>query len=362
MRRAATARVACCSMLLGISFAAGTQQAALPAAPSGDLPELETALVIGEQPGPGLWKVTRGDNVLWVLADYGPLPRDMVWRSAQVEARIAESQEVLYPPNLNIHPSIGIAHAITLIPAALKAGRNPDGASLEDVLDAATYAQWTAVRGKFITKKKEIEDLERWRPGVAVTQLAGLAFAKHGLVNGQVDKVVREATKKHKVRVHRLPTLDRAVKWEDPRGMLKSAARKLGVPELDCFKRSLDNLGPAIETAKVRANAWARGDIAKLRALHREFQPRDDCIYIMIAGFGELDDRNAASAKKLVADMEWHAEQGKVQAQRDWVAAAQVALTGNRSTFSVLPVGDLLRADGHLDKLRALGYTVEAPL
>jgi hypothetical protein len=361
--KGSTTKLASCVVAVGMTLIAGAQQAAAPAtASSEELVELDTALVIGEQPGPGLWKVTKGDNVMWVLADYGPLPKDMIWHSAQVEARIAESQEVLYPPNVNIHPSIGIARAITLIPSALKVGKNPDGASLQEVLDADTYARWATARDKVITKKKEAEDLEEWRPGIAVAQLQGMAFAKNGLVNGQVSKVVREATKKHKVRVNRLPTLDRAVKWEDPRGMLKNAARKLGTPEIDCFRRSLDTLEPGIETAKARANAWARGDIAKLRALHREFQPKDDCIYIMITGFTELGGANAASAKKMLADMEWHAEQGRVQAQRDWVAAAQVALGKNRSTFSVLPVGDVLRADGHLAKLRAMGYTVEDPI
>ncbi len=352
-----------CMLMFGITLIASAQEPAAPAAaPAEELVELDTALVIGEQPGPGLWKVTKGDNVMWVLADYGPLPKDMIWRSAQVEARIAESQEVLYPPNVNIHPSIGIARAVTLIPSALKVGKNPGGASLQEVLDADTYARWSAVRDRIITKKKDVEDLEEWRPGVAVSMLGGKAFEKNGLVSGQVMKVVREATKKHKVRVNRLPELERAVKWEDPRGMLKNAARQLGTPEIDCFKRSLDTLEPGLERAKARANTWARGDIAKLRALHRELQPRDDCIYTMIAGFTELDGANAASAKKMLADMEWHAEQAKVQAQRDWVAAAEVALGKNRSTFSVLPVGDVLRPDGHLEKLRTLGYAVEEPL
>jgi hypothetical protein len=358
-----TTLLATCVAVLGMPLLANTQQATTPAVvPGEELVELETALVIGEQPGPGLWKVTRGDNVMWVLADYGPLPRDMTWRSAQVEARIAESQEVLYPPNVNIHPSIGIARAITLIPSALKVGKNPGGASLREMLDPETFARWTAVREKIVTKKKEVEDLEEWRPGVAVSMLQGMAMEKNGLVGGQVMKVVGDATKKHKVRVNRLPTLDRAVKWEDPRGMLKSAARKLGTPEIDCFKRKLETLEAGVAAAKVRANAWSRGDVAELRALHREFEPREDCIYMLIAGFSELDGANAASAKKMLADMEWHAEQGRVQAQRDWVAAARVALDTNRSTFSMLPVGDVLRADGHLEKLRALGYVVEEPL
>jgi hypothetical protein len=99
--------------------------AAFAAQPDEQLEQLETVLVTGEQPGPGLWKVSKDDHVLWVLASYGPLPKNMTWRAKQVEARIAESQEVLLGGNVGIRPNIGILRGITLIPAALKAGKNP---------------------------------------------------------------------------------------------------------------------------------------------------------------------------------------------------------------------------------------------
>jgi len=51
-----------------------------------------------------------------------------------------------------------------------------------------------------------------------------------------------------------------------------------------------------------------------------------------------------------------------VQAMQDWVAAARKALEKNRSTFSVLPVDQVFRKDGPVEKLRALGYMVEEPL
>ena len=47
--------------------------------------DLLLILVTGQQPGPGLWKVTHPsaghDHVLWILGSYGPLPRKMQWRS-----------------------------------------------------------------------------------------------------------------------------------------------------------------------------------------------------------------------------------------------------------------------------------------
>jgi hypothetical protein len=320
---------------------------------------LDTALVTGEQPGPGLWKVSKGDHVMWVLASYGPLPRGMTWRSQQVEARIAESQEVLYGGNVGIVPNIGILRGITLIPAALKAGKNPDGQTLKQVLPAETYARWLVLRQKYLGKD---DDVEEWRPVIALGQLQGKAMEKTGLQGGlRVDEVVRRAAKKHKVRIHTLKSVQRVVRVEDPRGMLK-AVRKVEAPDLACFTRDLGELEPGIERAKARANAWARGDIARLRALERRTKLEDECGYVLIAAVTEGKSADAARLKKLMADMLWHAQWAGVEAQKQWLAAAQAALEQNPSTFAVLGLSDVLDPEGSLEKLRRLGYTVEEPL
>jgi hypothetical protein len=322
--------------------------------------ELETVVVTGEQPGPGLWKVSKGDHVMWVLASFGPLPKGMTWRSRQVEALIAESQEVLYPPSVNISAGsgIGLFRALTLIPAALKAARIPDGKTLKDVLSAEDYSKWLVLREKYIGKD---DDVERWRPSIALGQLRGATLRKNGLQGGpSVNAVVDSAAKKHKVRIHRLPEIKRDVKVEDPRGLLKSA-QKIELPDLPCFIRGLDQVEPDIERVKVLGNAWARGDIAKLRSLHRVRSAKEECGYELVTAFNEGASADAVRAKKLVADLEWHAEQAEVQALRNWVAAAQTALEKNQVTFAVLQVDDVFRPDGELEKLRALGYTVEEP-
>ena len=36
---------------------------------------LETVLVSGEQPGPGMWKVSKGDHVLWIVGIQTPVPK-----------------------------------------------------------------------------------------------------------------------------------------------------------------------------------------------------------------------------------------------------------------------------------------------
>ena len=46
--------------------------------------EIDEVLVIGEQPGPGLWWVYKGDHVLRVLGTISPIPKNMQWQSKQV--------------------------------------------------------------------------------------------------------------------------------------------------------------------------------------------------------------------------------------------------------------------------------------
>lgn len=320
--------------------------------------ELETVLVIGEQPGPGLWKVSKDDRVMWVLGTHQPLPRHMTWRSQQVEARIAESQEVLLPSNVNIRADVGLLRGLTLIPAAIKASRIPDDRTLQDVLSAETWRSWRTLRDQYMPRD---DDVERQRPAIAIARLRSAAIDRHQLSGGvNVRSVVDRAAKQHKVRVRRLPTIERTVRVENPRGMLKGASQ-VDLPDIDCFTQGVEQLEPEIERMKALANAWGRGDTEGLRRLHRVRQLEELCFYSLMAAFNERDSVDAARARKMLADTRWHAEQAAVQQERDWVAAAQAALARNRVTFAVLPMQAVFSESGYLARLRGLGYQVEEP-
>jgi hypothetical protein len=348
--------------LTSVALLAFVPMLAVPAGPA-ELDELEDVVVTGEQPGPGLWKVSKGDHVMWVLASHSPLPKDMTWRSKTIEARIIESQEVLYAGGVNLAPDISLLRGLTLIPAAVKAGKIPDKKTLKDVLPADTYGKWLALRRKYMGKD---DDVERHRPSIALGELQGAALNRSGLDGGpNVFEFVGAIRKKHRIHATRLPEIKRTIKVEDPRGMLKSA-QKLQLPDVDCFTRGLDQVEPEIERARTIANAWARGDVARLRSMHRNLRLKDaireNCAYTLIAAVNDGASQDAAHMKKMLADMEWHLEQAITQSQRDWVAAAQKSIEKNRSTFAVLGLAEVFSPDGHLQKLRELGYTVEEPL
>ena len=56
---------------------------------------IEEIVVIGKRPGPPLWKVTNGDNVLWIFGTLHPLPKSLEWDSESVEWVISQSREYL---------------------------------------------------------------------------------------------------------------------------------------------------------------------------------------------------------------------------------------------------------------------------
>src|SRR5688572_6175215 len=96
--------------LLALAGGAPSFAAEPPAAPR----VLETVVVSGVQPGPGLWKVSRGDHVLWVLGTLQPLPKRMTWEPREVVAKIESAQEVLLPGGAQIAVSGGPLRAMLL--------------------------------------------------------------------------------------------------------------------------------------------------------------------------------------------------------------------------------------------------------
>jgi len=130
-------RAALC-LLLGLGFA-GLCVAADP---------IEELVVSGEQPGPGLWQVRHGDHSLWILATLSPLPAKMRWRTREVEALVAHSQQVIAP--MNLRAGIGLFTGLRLLPAVLRARALPKGATLATVLPPALYARWLPLKKQLL--------------------------------------------------------------------------------------------------------------------------------------------------------------------------------------------------------------------
>lgn len=335
--------------------------------------DMETVLVTGEQPGPGLWKVSRDGHVMWVFGTIGEVPDSIAWRTKEVEARIAESQEVLYPGWPRSSLDFSTFQALTLVPLAFKVAKNPNGAMLKDVFSPDDYATWLRVKQKYLGSD---DDIEKYRPMVVEEKLnsaIGKKNAMKGVRMTWVDEVVRKAAKKHKVRLHYLPPVERNIKIEKPRAILK-AARNIDLAEGECVARNFARIEKAdakglfkFDVAAV--NAWATGDLDTFRAnaAAREDPDlaREDCTTAALdaaINSQAAEPGNALSrGLDLVKRQEKLFAEASAQAYLNWIAAAEKALADNASTFAVLPMNMVLDPKGWLSKFEEKGYAVEAP-
>ena len=336
--------------------------------------EMETVLVTGEQPGPGLWKVSRDGHVMWVFGTIFEVPDTIAWRTKELEARIAESQEVLYPGWPDVRLDVSVFQALTMVPLAFKAAKNPEGAKLKDALSAEDYARWLRLKQKYLD---DDDDIERYRPMVAEEKLRNArakktskAFFK-GLKFTSVDEVVHKLAKKHDVRIHTLPAVERKIKVEKPRAILK-AARDQDFAEGECVGRNLeriekeDALGPPVFDV-ASTNAWAKGDIAGLRARPAPDPALvpEDCVMASLNAAIERGDADLPKELRrgfdLFKQQEELQKQAGAEAERNWVEAAEAALRTHTSTVAVLPMNVVLNPWIYLAKLKEKGFLVEGP-
>ncbi|MEO6103166.1 MAG: TraB/GumN family protein [Pseudoxanthomonas sp.] len=302
--------------------------------------ELETMIVTGAQPGPGMWKVSRGDHSLWVLGTLSPLPAGISWKSQEVQSVLEQADQVLGAPGVVVDADIGVFKGLMLLPSALKAGRNPDGKTLRDVLPADVYARWTVLKPRYFGQDKGIE---KKRPIVVASELYEKANRKAGLGQKPVITPVIDAVLKR--RRMKITSTTLKIMVDDPKAAIKDFTRE-GVSDLECFRAALGRVENEIPVMVERANAWAVGDLDALRALPSEKQAAA-CISALVNG--------EFARKRGMSDV-----QARVRTR--WLEMAEAALQKNPVTFATLPIAELLKPSGYLSYLQAKGYQVEAPL
>jgi hypothetical protein len=310
-----------------------------PPAPASSITTLQAINVTGVVPGPGLWKVSRGDHVMWIRGVVPTLPAGIEWRSAQVEQAIAGSQAVLESPGVKLKIDTNWFGKLFLLLPVYRAQRNPDGKTLHDVLPPAVYARWYYARERYFGDDYSVE---RYRPLIAAARLMKQALKANNLRgDGEIRDTVEALAKRHGV-----PLVDTRTTLEirHPRDAVKAFAAA-GPDGTACLALVLDMVEKEIPDVRARANAWATGDIATLRRVPASAY-RETCkSAITGAGFAK-----SLGIENLPVEIEEH-----------WLGAAEDALAANAQSFAVLPMHVLLDPDGFLAALQARGYQVAAP-
>ena len=307
--------------------------AAAAAAPVGaGLQQLDEIAIIGERPGPRLWKVSKGDHVLWLLGTLSHIPKRMTWRSSEVESALSDSQQLL-ASGPSVSADVGPFAAIRLYLQWRRTQKSPDRLRLDVWLPAPLYARFEALKARFDAGDDGIEEL---RPSFAALRLYEHALDAAGLTqHDEVEQAVIRLAKRRGVPIQRA-----ALRVEDPSGTLKEVSALSPVAEVDCLAATVARIETDLPSMQQRALAWAIGDVDRLRALPYPNQ-REVCINAL---------SNSPRIKALVDSV-----------VRAWGSEAEAALDRNRVSFAMRPIYELLDREGPLAKFRAEGYVVTGP-
>jgi uncharacterized protein YbaP (TraB family) len=298
-----------------------------------DEPSTEEVVVEGQHEGPRMWRVAKGDHVLWVLGTISPLPRKMTWQSDSVATVLQETQEVL-----PAWPSIGVGYnpftALRLYFTWRKIQKSPDHTKLQEQLPPELYARFSALKTRYAPRDNKLEEL---RPMLAGGKLLDDVLQVSGLtLRNEVQQTVLKLASKQGVKIHQTK-----MKVEDPVNVLKDLGETPKESEIACLAAIVSRLETDLGPMQARARAWALGDVETLRSLPHSVDDRIACLA-------------AVSSSARVRDL-------VIRAQDDWMIEAEDALARNKSTLAVQSMDRLLGNDGILAALRAKGYTVEGP-
>ena len=321
---------------------------------------LEEVLVTGEQPGPGLWKVSKSvadtNHVLWIVGGHAPLPKKMSWRSREIEAILAESQRLVTWARVDTDFDAGFFATLRAAPLLFSADRNVDGKKLQDVLPADVYSQWLNLKAKYLGEDARAEEL---RPTFAWKRLRVAAFSQSGLSSeALVEPTVERLARKHKVKIVQPKAAVLEIKIEKPRALLKKF-KTTQLADVDCFGPSIASLEPRIETLKARANAWATGDIERLRSM--SIAPSSDCEVLFNQAIFNGELANQMGADESLEKAREQSKRAETEAIEAWFTAVEAAVAAHPSTVAVVPIDNLMRANGVLEGLRLRGYVVTEP-
>jgi uncharacterized protein YbaP (TraB family) len=306
--------------------------AATTAAPQVQSEAIQEVEVTGERAGPRLWRVAKGDHVLWLLGTLDPLPRKMIWKSREVESVLGEVQEVVPTnPRVSVHANpftwIRLYFQWRGVQVIDKDGR------LKDVLPAALYARVMALVTRYDSGDRRIE---RLKPVFAALRLYRQALDSARLAPGNQA----EATVLKLARAHKVPIEQSKLKIEEPRDLLAQLGQIPHDAQVDCLEAVVERLETGMSAMQEEAHAWSLGDVATLRQL--EVPKTIDVCTAAVA--------SSARTRQLIDD-----------ANGDWDREVNLALMNSRSTLALKPIHDLLGPHGVLAAFKARGYEVEGP-
>lgn len=332
--------------LLALLALPGLSAVPLPLRAQADVVEV---VVSGRQPGPPLWRVTNGDNTLWILPLVSSVPRDMEWDDQRLRTLLADTDEYISPPDVDLSISkLVLLNPVNLVRGyrlARRLGRNPGDSSLQEVLPAELYARFGTVKQQYFPRDK---DIENYRPAFAAGMMLRKVLDEEGLTNSaDIRKHVERLLRRNRQLRRTDVTMEERIPggYGALRARAEAWAESLPAEqELQCFTRQLALVEQRLPFIKEVANDWASGAARDMEDLLRPGDLEEPCLALMFESSegGYLRQLQEASRER-------------------WLAAASSALQRNRSTFTMLGLGQIIGPDALALELARQGYTLHTP-
>lgn len=313
------------------------------------LREAVEVVVTGRQPGPPLWRVYNGENVLHILPIVSVVPRNMSWEDDRLRAVIRAADEALGSPEVKMD----VSRLVLLNPVNWFRGyrlmkritRNADEQTLQEVLPVDLWQRYARLKAEYFPREDDIDAL---RPVLAGGRVRWSTLSGAGLRSGEeVTKHVERLLRRERGLTYTIVEIEERL--EGGYGVLSRRAEdwvnSLSLAsEIACFESQVGMLERHLDDMKAVANAWATGSARDLEDFSVVSSLEDPCATLLLeSSEGEL-------MRRLLRE-----------SQERWLMEADRALRNNRSTFAVLALSDIIGQQSLVDQLVARGYTLHVP-
>jgi len=284
--------------------------------------EIET-IQASTRPGPAVWRVTKGDSEVWILATVGPLPKNFSWNKDYVADLFDGARAVITPPGIGV----GVGDGVWLLINYGNRLSLPRGQALEATLEAPMRARFAALRATLGKDEERYRTDSPFRAAIRLSQ----DFRDKAQLTGD-NGIYRLARDK---KVPMKPAAEQSSGYDVIRDILTLPTDRQRV----CLGQMIEDITYQSTHAQAAARAWAIGDIRTVKANLDDRPGILDCIATAVGSLG------AVRAKAAAAE----------------AAAIEAALSQKGKTIALMDMRELLRKGGVLEQLEARHLTIEGP-
>jgi uncharacterized protein YbaP (TraB family) len=312
---------------LPLALSVATALFALGAAPATppvqDWSNTEIVVVRPDHPGPALWHIVKDKSEVWILPTVSPVPKGMPWDTHEIESLLKGANALLLPPRA----SVGVFEGLWFWMTSMDMLEQPSGTELENTLPAPLKARFVAARTRM---GRDADRYADFLGGVAALRLESDYWSFANFTPNGPQRTIESLASRAGVSAKPTATYPAM-------NVIKDVPKMTAAAHLACLGMALDDIDTQSAHAIAAADAWAKGDIAGVKAHYSETK-LDDCL-------------NQNSAYRVLRE----------SANRDMTNAIVAALNKPGTTVVVMPMGFFLRKGGVLERLEAAGLTVTGP-